>query len=234
MRRRGFIKAIIVAAAWPLAARAQQADSRRIGVLMSTAEADRETAVRYTAFLQTLQELGWTKSRNLQIDIRWVAGDPERAHKYAAELVALAPDAIMASGSISLAPLLKTTHTVPIVFALVADPVGARFVKSQSRPGGNATGFMVFEYSLSAKWPELLKEVAPNVTRVAVLRDPSISSDIGQFAVIQSVTASIGLEPSPIDVDDPSAIERSVADFANSPNGGLIIVAGARTATHRT
>ena len=221
------------AAAWSLAARAQQSERmRRVGVLVATAADDQESMARHTAFLQGLQEHGWTDGRNVRIEVRWAAGDPERARKYAAELVALAPDAIMASGSICLGPLIGATRTVPIVFALIADPVGVGFVKTLSRPGGNVTGFMSFEYSLSGKWPELLKQVAPSVQHVAVLRDPSLAADIGQFAVIESVAVSVGVEPSPIDVRDPTEIERSVAALADSANGGLIIAADALTAIH--
>jgi putative ABC transport system substrate-binding protein len=187
--------------------------------------ADDQATVWYTAFLQGLQEFGWTDGRNVRIDTRWAAGDAGRARKYAAELLALAPDAIMAGGSLSLGSLIPTTRTVPIVFALIADPVGSGFVKSLARPGGNVTGFMQFEYSLTGKWPELLKEIAPSVKRVAVLRDATLASGIGQFAVIQSVAGSVGVEPSPIDLRDPPEIERAVAAFADSANGGLIVAA---------
>jgi putative ABC transport system substrate-binding protein len=235
MRRRDFIKAIAGSSvAWPLVTEAQQSQKmRRLSVLMSTAADDQESMARYTAFLQGLQELGWTDGRNVRIDVRWGAGDAERTRKYAAELVALAPDAIMVSGSISLGQLIKATRTVPIVFALIADPVGAGFVKSLSRPGGNVTGFMAFEYSLSGKWLELLKEIAPSVQRVAVLRNPDLVADIGQFAVIQSVAASFGVEPSPIDVRDVSEIEDAVAAFAQSANGGLIVAGDPSTQAHR-
>ena len=235
MRRRDFIKAIAGSSvAWPLVTEAQQSQKmRRLSVLMSTAADDQESMARYTAFLQGLQELGWTDGRNVRIDVRWGAGDAERTRKYAAELVALAPDAIMVSGSISLGQLIKATRTVPIVFALIADPVGAGFVKSLSRPGGNVTGFMAFEYSLSGKWLELLKEITPSVQRVAVLRNPDLVADIGQFAVIQSVAASFGVEPSPIDVRDVSEIEDAVAAFAQSANGGLIVAGDPSTQAHR-
>ena len=235
MRRRDFIKAIAGSSvAWPLVTEAQQSQKmRRLSVLMSTAADDQESMARYTAFLQGLQELGWTDGRNVRIDVRWGAGDAERTRKYAAELVALAPDAIMTSGSISLGQLIKATRTVPIVFALIADPVGAGFVKSLSRPGGNVTGFMAFEYSLSGKWLELLKEITPSVQRVAVLRNPDLVADIGQFAVIQSVAASFGVEPSPIDVRDVSEIEDAVAAFAQSANGGLIVAGDPSTQAHR-
>jgi len=233
MRRREFITLIGGAAAWPLAARAQQGAMRRVGVLMSTAADDQESMTRYTAFLQALHELGWSDGRNVRIDVRWSAGDAERGRKYAGELVALTPDVILASGSISLAPLLRAAHSVPIVFALVTDPLGTGFIKSLSRPGGNVTGFMSMEYSLSGKWPQLLKEITPNVTRVAVLRDTIVVASIGQFAVIQSVAASAGIEPSPIDLRDPSQIERAVAEFAENANGGLIVTAGPLTAAYR-
>jgi putative tryptophan/tyrosine transport system substrate-binding protein len=215
MRRRDFIKGIVGSAAtWPLAARAQQRERiRRIGALMPYAANDGQAQARNAAFLQGLQQLGWTVGRNIQIDYRWSAGSADDTRKDAAELVALAPDVIMASGSISLGSLIKATRTVPIVFALIADPVGAGFVKSLSRPGGNVTGFMAFEYSLSGKWVELLKEIAPSVQRVAVLRNPDLVADIGQFAVIQSVAASFGVEPSPIDVRDASEIADAVRGF---------------------
>ena len=187
------------AAAWPLAARAQQPERmRRIGVLPGGADTDDpRSQPNITAFLQALQQLGWTDGRNVKIDYRWPAGDADKARKYAAELVALAPDVILAIGSPSLTPLLQATRTVPIVFVAVADPVGAGFVDSLSRPGGNATGFMLFDYSLSTKWLELLKQIAPGVTRVAVLRDPAITSGIGQFAVdpVRGAVARRGSEP---------------------------------------
>jgi putative tryptophan/tyrosine transport system substrate-binding protein len=234
VRRREFVTLLGAAAALPRAARAQQAQRmRHLGVLMSTAADDEESMARYAAFLQGLQELGWTDGRNVQIDVRWGASDAERATKLAAELVALAPDVIMASGTISVAPLLQATRTVPIVFALVVDPVGGGVVKSLSRPGGNVTGFMAFEYSLSGKWPELLKEIAPSVQRVAVIRNPSYSTEIGQFAVIESVAASVGVEASPIDMRYPSEMDGAVAAFADVANGGLIVVGGAPEAVHR-
>ncbi len=189
LARRKFIAALGgAAAAWPLVARAQQTDRmRRIGVLEGLAADDPDAQARHAAFLEALQQLGWTEGRNVRIDTRWAAGNAADARKYAAELVALAPDVILAPGSASVASLLEATRTVPIVFALVPDPVSAGFVDSLSRPGGNATGFMMFEYSLCGKWLELLKEIAPGVTRAAVLRDPSIAAGIGQFTIIQSV-----------------------------------------------
>ena len=190
---------------------------RRIGVLQGGGDADDpRSQARIAAFLQALQQLGWTDGRNVRIDNRWPAGDADKTRKYAAELVALAPDVILAIGAASMTPLLQATRTVPIVFVAVADPVGAGFVDSLSRPGGNATGFMLFEYSLSAKWLELLKQIAPGVTRAAVLRDPAITSGIGQFAVIQSVAPSVGVEVSPVNVRDAAEIERAVAAFARS------------------
>src|SRR5262245_6254082 len=212
MIRREFITLLGGAvASWPLAARAQQG-VRRIGVLTGLAD-DADTQAHMEAFLQGLAQLGWTEGRNLRIDTRWTAGDADRGRRYAAEFVALAPDVILASGSSVLAPLLQATRTVPIVFTIVADPVGAGFVDSLAEPGGNATGFTPFEYGLSAKWLELLKQIAPGVTRAAVLRDPAITSGIGQFAVIQSVAPSVGVDVRPINVRDPAEIERAVAAF---------------------
>jgi putative ABC transport system substrate-binding protein len=232
MRRREFITLIGGAVvAWPLATEAQQSQGmRRVGVLMSTGRDDQDAW--HTAFLQGLQELGWIDGRNVRIDTRWGADDADRARKYAAELVAFAPDCIVAGGSLGLGALLQTTRTAPIVFAIVIDPVGAGFVKSLARPGGNVTGFMAFEYSLSGKWPELLKEIAPSVKRVAVLRDAALASGIGQFAVIQSVAGSVGVDPSPIDMGDASEIERAVMAFADSANSGLIATAGPLTALY--
>ena len=234
MRRRDLVFAFAGAAVAPLAARAQQPlRMRRVGMLMSPAEDDHESMAWYTAFVHGLQQLGWIDGRNLRTDVRWLAGDPQRARKFAAELVALVPDVIMVGGSVALEALLQAPRAVPIVFAIVADPVGAGYVKSLARPGGNVTGFMSFEYSLSGKWPELLKEIAPSVKRVAVLRDAAIAAGIGQFAVIQSVAPSVGVDPSPIDVHDPREIERDVAAFADSANGGLIVTPGPLSNRHR-
>ena len=234
MKRREFITLLGGAAAvWPLAARAQQGERmRRIGVLNSGV-ADPIWQARHAAFLQSLQQLGWTDGRNVRIDTRAAKSNAADSRKYAAELVALAPDVIMVSGTASMGTLLQATHNVPIVFALVADPVGAGFVESLSRPGGNATGFMQFEYSLSAKWLELLKQIAPGLTRAAVLRDPAISSGIGQFAVIQSVAPALGIEVSPVNIRDAGEIEHAIAAFARSANGGLILTASALSAFHR-
>ena len=236
MRRREFITFFGVAAlAGPRAARAQQADRvRRVGVLMSRAAGDPEEQARFAGFLQGLQKLGWTDGRNVRIDYRWAAADADRSRTYAAELVALAPDVILASGSTSVAALLQTTRTVPIVFVNVIDPVGAGYVARLARPGGNATGFTAFEYSLSGKWLELLKEIAPNLTRIAILRDPALAAGIGQFAAIQAMApSSFGVELSPIDVRDGGEIERDVAAFARELNGGLIVTGSSSAAVHR-
>jgi putative tryptophan/tyrosine transport system substrate-binding protein len=236
MRRRSFIKLLAGAAvAWPLAARAQQAEQvRRIGVLIGgIAPGDADAQANMAAFLQGLQQLGWIEGRNVRIDYRWGLGNADNIRKYAAELVALAPDAIFASGNAAMPSLLQATRTVPIVFVNVADPVGSGFVDSLARPGGNATGFVQFEYNLSGKWLELLKEIAPGVTRAAVLRDPAIVSGIGQFAVIQSVAPSAGVEVSPVNVRDAGEIERAVTAFARASNGGLIVTTSALTVVHR-
>jgi putative ABC transport system substrate-binding protein len=235
MRRREFITLLGGAAvAWPRAAYAQQADRmRRVGVLLNRVADDPEEQARLAVFLQPLQELGWTDGRNVRIDYRWAAADANRSRTYAAELVALAPDVILAAGSQSTAALLQTTRTVPIVFVNVVDPVGAGYVARLARPGGNATGFSAFEYSLSGKWLELLKEIAPNLTRIAILRDPAIAAGIGQFAVIQAMASpSLGVELSPIDVRDGGEIERDVAALAREPSGGLIMTASTVTVVH--
>ena len=234
MRRREFITLLGGAAAsWPLAARAQQTERvRRVGVLMSQAADDPEAQARITAFSQGLQELGWSVDRNLQIETRWATADD--LHRHAAELVALAPDVLVAAtGSTTVAPLLQATRTVPIVFVTVIDPVGAGFVASLARPGGNATGFMNYEYGMSVKWLELLKEIAPRVTRAAVLRDPAIASGIGQFGAVQAVAPSLGVELSPVDVRDAGEIERAIAAFARELNGGLVVTASPSANTHR-
>ncbi len=235
MKRREFITLLGGAAAgWPLAARAQQPERmRRIGVLMSLTADDPEGQVRLTAFLQGLQQLGWTDGRNVRIDTRWGAGDADRSRGYAAELVALAPDVILASGTSTMGPLLRATRTVPIVFTQVTDPVGAGFVDSLARPGGNATGFTLSEYGISGKWLELLKEIAPRVTRAAVLRDPDMAAGSGQLGAIQSVAPSFGVELSPVNVRDAPEIERAVAAFARGSNGGLIVSASGLAIVHR-
>jgi putative ABC transport system substrate-binding protein len=235
MKRRDFITLLGGAVAtWPLTARAQQdGRMRRVGVLMHLAADDPEGQARIAAFTQGLQELRWTIGRNVRIDYRWAAGDAERGRKYAAELVALAPDVILAAGGAVVAPLLQATRTVPIVFAQTPDPVGAGFVASLARPGGNATGFMIFEFGMGGKWLELLKEIAPRVTRAAVLRDAALAAGTGQLGAIQSVAPSFGVELSPIDVRDAGEIERAVTAFARSPNDGLLVTGSALATVHR-
>jgi putative tryptophan/tyrosine transport system substrate-binding protein len=228
IRRREFVVTLGgVAAAWPLATRAQQADRvRRIGALMTQAADDPEGQSRLLALAQGLQESGWTIGRNVRIDTRWGEGDAERYRRYAAELVALAPDVILVNGPAALAQLQQATRSLPIVFTNVFDPVGGGFVLSVARPGGNATGFMLAEYSTSGKWLELLKEIAPRVTRAAIIRDPTLTSAVAQFAAIQSAATPLGVELSPIDVRNSGDIERAVAAFARAPNGGLIVTSG--------
>jgi putative ABC transport system substrate-binding protein len=235
MRRREFIMLLGgAAAAWPLAARAQQAERmRRIAVLMNLAADDAEGQARLAAFRQGLQQLGWIEGRNAHLDIRWGAGDAERFRRYAAELVALAPDLILAASGSTMPPLLHATRTVPIVFVQVADPVGNGFVASLARPGGNATGFTNIDFSMSAKWLELLKQIAPGATRAAVLRDSTEPTGIAQWGALQSVAPSFTLELTPVGVSDPGEIERAIAGFANLPNGALIVTASAPTAVHR-
>jgi putative ABC transport system substrate-binding protein len=235
MRRREFIAGLSGAAAWPLAARAQQPERmRRIGVLMASAADDSESQARIAAFLQGLQRLGWTDGRNVRVDTRWATTNPDELRRHAGELVALAPDVLVAAtGTTTVAPLLQATRTMPIVFVQVIDPVGAGFVTSLARPGGNATGFTIFEYGMSGKWLELLKEIAPSLTRAAVLRDPTIASGIGQFAAIQSIAPSLGMELTPVDVRDVAEIERAVTAFARSGNGGLIETASPLGTRHR-
>jgi putative tryptophan/tyrosine transport system substrate-binding protein len=235
MRRREFITLLGgAAAAWPLAARAQQAERmRRVGVLIGQAANDPDAQANMIAFVQGMQQLGWTDGSNVRLDLRWAAGNPADLRKYAAELLALAPEAILASGATAAGSLLQASSTVPIVFAIVPDPVGAGFVDSLSRPGGNATGFMQFEYELSGKWLELLKQIAPAVTRAAVLRDAAITAGVGQFAIIQSVARSVGVEVSPVNIRDAAEIERGITAFARTPNSGLIVTASALSAVHR-
>jgi putative ABC transport system substrate-binding protein len=207
---------------------------RLIGVLMGSAADDPELQTRIAAFAQGLAQLGWADGRNVRIDTRWATTNADDIRRHAAELAALAPDVILAAtGTATVAPLLQATRTVPIVFVVVIDPVGAGFVASLARPGGNATGFLMFEYGLSAKWLELLKQIAPGVTRVAVLRDPAIASGIGQFGAIQSAAPSLGLEASPVNVRDVGEIERDIAAFTRSSNGGVIVTASALATRHR-
>ena len=232
MRRRQFIVLLGGAAAtWPLTTRAQREPLRRVAILLPIAKDTLGAQERYMAFLEAFEQLGWTDGRNVQIVVRWGGGNEPETRKYAVEIVALAPDVILATG-VGAELMLKATRTIPVVFANVPDPMGSGFVQSLSRPGGNATGFMMFEYSLCGKWPELLKEIAPNVTHAAVLRDPTFVSGIGQFAVIQAVAPSVGIEVSPIDLREQNQIERAIATFAQSPNGGLILAASGIGATN--
>jgi ABC-type uncharacterized transport system substrate-binding protein len=235
VNRRAFMTLLGGAAAWPLAARAQQADRvRRIGVLMGSGSPDDpDVKERYVAFVQRLTQLGWGDGRNVRIEARWNTAATAELRKHAVELAALAPDVILAGGTSAVAALLQATQTVPIVFAGAADPVGAGFVASLARPGGNATGFMQFEYSLSAKWLELLKQIAPRVTRVAVLRDPTVTAGIGQFAVIQSAAPSLGIDVSPVNVRIAREIEQAIPAFANGPQDGLIVTASGLATIHR-
>jgi putative ABC transport system substrate-binding protein len=235
MTRREFITLLGGAAAWPLAARAQQGERmRRIGVLMASAADDSVYQAHIAAFLRGLAQLGWTDGRNVRIDTRWATSNADDLRRHAAELAALAPDVLVAAtGTATAAPLLQATRTVPIVFVQVIDPVGAGFVASLARPGGNATGFTSFEYGLSGKWLELLKQIAPSMTRAAVLRDPAVASGIGQFAAIQAVAPSLGVELSPIDARDAPEIERAVTAFARSGNSGLIVTPSPVANRHR-
>jgi putative tryptophan/tyrosine transport system substrate-binding protein len=237
VKRREFITLLGgAAAAWPLAARAQQREKmRRIGVLSSVAADDPEVQARMAAFHQGLQETGWVVGRNLRIEYRWSgAGDTEQTRKYATELVALAPEVILAVATAAVGPLQQATRATPIVFVQVTDPVGAGFVESLARPGGNVTGFTPFEFGISAKWLELLKEIAPWVTRGVVLRDPSLVSGIGQFAVMQSAAPSLGMELSPVSVSSASEIERAVIALGQRSNGGLIVPPGSLMLRHRS
>jgi putative ABC transport system substrate-binding protein len=234
MRRRDFITMVGSAAAWPLAARAQQGERvRHIGVLLPSNANDSRFQTFVGAFLQALAQLGWTIGRNVRIDTRWATANAAEIRRHAAELVALAPDVILAHGISTVGPLQRTTRSVPIVFPVAGDPVGAGLVDSLARPGGNATGFLSTEYSLSGKWLELLKEIAPGATRVAVLRDPTNSSGIAQFGVIQAMAPSLRVEVSPINVRDAVEIERAITAFAHPANGGLIATSSAATALHR-
>jgi putative ABC transport system substrate-binding protein len=235
VKRREFITLLGGAtAAWPLAARAQERDRmRRIGVLMSVAADGPDGQPRLAAFLNGLQQLGWTEGRNVRIELRWGAGDAERIRNYVAELVALGPDVILASGDHPVVALQQATRTVPIVFTMVADPVGAGLVESLAHPGGNTTGFTLYEYNMSAKWLELLKEIAPGVKRVAVIREAGTAAGTGQFAGIQAGAPGLRLELSPIGVRDVGEMERAVTAFAHSANGGLIVTGSAQAAVHR-
>jgi len=235
VKRRAFITLLGGAAvSWPLAARAQRSERiRRVGWLTSFAAGDPVPQGYIAALLQGLQESGWSVGRNVRIDYRWGATNAELKRRYAAELIALGPDVIVTTGDSNTGPLLQATRSVPIVFVLVPDPVGAGFVASLARPGGNATGFLNFEFGMSGKWPELLKQIAPSVTRVAVLRDPSAGASMGQLGAIQGVVSSLRIEASPIDLRDVSEIERAIAEFARSPNGGLVVLPSGLSFIHR-
>jgi putative tryptophan/tyrosine transport system substrate-binding protein len=234
MRRREFIRLLGGVAAFPLAAQAQQGDRiRRIGVLHSRAADDSAAQTRVAVFRQALQELGWTDGRNVQIDYRWSGGNAADTRKYAAELVALSPDVILTNGDAALAPLLQATNSVPIVFVLVADPVGAGYVDSLARPGGNATGFTALEYGLGGKYLELLKEIAPRTNRAAVIRDPVTAVGIGLFGAIQNAAPAVGIELRPVNVRDAAEIERAIAAFARTSNGGLVVTASPLAFVHR-
>jgi putative ABC transport system substrate-binding protein len=234
MKRRAFILALAGAAAWPLAVRAQQGERmRRVGVLMPFAAGNPEAQARVGAFVQGLGLLGWTIGHNVRIDTRWATADAAEIRRHAAELAALAPDVILASAPITLDPLLRATRTVPVVFVIVVDPVGAGYVDSLARPGGNVTGFTPYDYSMGGKLLELLKQIAPAVARAGIIRDPTLAVGIGQFAAIQTAGQSLGVEVRPVNVRDAPEIERSVATFAQSPNGGLIVTGSALAVTHR-
>jgi putative tryptophan/tyrosine transport system substrate-binding protein len=232
LKRREFITLLGGAAAWPLTARAQER-VKRVGVLLPGSADNPEYQARLAAFHQGLAVLGWTIGRNVHIETRWATSNAAALRKHAAELAALAPDVILANGSAAVAPLLEATRTVPIVFAIVPDPVGGGFVDSLARPGGNATGFTLYEYGISAKWLELLKQIAPGVREVAVLRDAGLSVGAGQFGAMQSVAPSFGVELRPIDVRDAPEIERAITAFARSANGGLVVTGSALAVTHR-
>jgi putative ABC transport system substrate-binding protein len=235
MRRRAFITLLGGAAAWPLAAHAQQREQmRRIGVLMPFTADDAETQTRMGAFLQALALSGWTIGHNVRIDVRWAGFDPERMRQYATELVALAPDVILAHANSAVGALRQATRTVPIVFPIMGDPVATGYIDSMARPGGNITGFMQFEFTLSGKWLELLKQIAPNVTHAAVLRDPTMGTGTSQFAAIQAVAPSLRMDVKPVNASgEAGEIERAIASFAREPNGGLIATAGAGPTLHR-
>jgi putative tryptophan/tyrosine transport system substrate-binding protein len=235
MRRRTFIEGIaILATAWPLAARAQQPERMRlIGILLPAAVGDPIFETRLAAFQQELARLGWTVGRNVRIDTRWATTDPAEIRRHAAELVALSPDVILSTGDTTVPPLLQVTRTVPIVFPVVNDPLGAGYVESLARPGGNVTGFMLYEYSIGVKWLELLKEIAPNVTRVAVFRDSTNPAQTAQFGVIQAVAPMLKVEVIPVEMRDAGQIEQAVEAFAHSPNGGLIVVGSAASLRYR-
>jgi putative ABC transport system substrate-binding protein len=234
MRRRDFIKGIVGSAtAWPLAARAQQEHTRRIGALMNNGADDPEAPALVGAFSQGLAESGWIIGRNARIDYRWYQGNPEAARAYAAELLALTPDIILTSGTPGTTAVKQLTRTVPIVFTRVGDPVGSGILNSLARPGGNVTGFMNYEFSFGGKWVDLLKEIAPHVSRVAVFRDETNPTGIAQFGIIQAMATSVGLQVTPVSVSNSDEIASAVEAFAHSPNGGAIMTGGAMITGHR-
>jgi putative tryptophan/tyrosine transport system substrate-binding protein len=234
MKRREFLTLISAVAAWPVVARAQRPERmRRVSVLMNTAADDVEGQERISAFVQRLQGLGWTEGQNVHVDTRWASGMAGGYRKSATELVELKPEVILANGTPAVAPLLEATGTIPIVFVNVIDPIGAGFVASLAQPGGNATGFTIYEYSMGGKWLEVLKEIAPHLTRAAVLRDPGVASGLGLFGAAQAVAPSLRMELTPVDVRDPGEIERGVTGFARSSNGGLIVTGSAAALRHR-
>ena len=238
MKRREFIGyvagAVTAPLFWPFAARAQQGERvRRIGVLLQAAKSDVESEIRVKAFLQGLEQFGWIEGRNLHLEYRWAGGNSDDIRRHAADLVALTPDVLLAAGSATVGALQQSTRTVPIVFATAGDPVGAGFVESLARPGGNITGFAIFEYSIGAKWLELLREISPRTNRVAVLRDPAVATGPGQFGAIQTAAPSFGMEVSPVNVRDASEIDRALTAFAQSPNGGLIVTGTPLAQLHR-
>jgi putative ABC transport system substrate-binding protein len=234
MRRREFVTLLGAAATWPLGARAQQTETvRRIGFLHALSESDPDVQETSIAFAQSLRQLGWVDGRNLKVEWRWGDGDPARIRKHANELAGLGPDVVIVSGNASMAPMMQAASILPIVFVNVADPVGAGFVTSLAHPGGNVTGFMQFEYSLSSKWVDLLRQIAPGVKRVAVIRDPAITAGVAQFAVVQATASAAALEVTPVNVRDVADIERTIANFAQVPNGGVIVTASAQASSHR-
>jgi putative tryptophan/tyrosine transport system substrate-binding protein len=234
MRRRDFIAMLVGTAAWPQGVRAETPERvRRVGMLLTLGSDDSEAQTRIDLFVQSLQQLGWVAGRNVKFEIRQVGTDVDRANAYAAELVALAPDVILAIGSAMAGTAQQATRTIPIVFVNAPDPVGAGFVQSMARPGGNITGFSNFEYGMSGKWAELLKQVAPNVNRALMLRDPTSAAGIGQFAAVRSVAQSMRIELTPVDVHDNDEIERRVADFATTGGGGMIVSSGGTGARRR-
>jgi putative tryptophan/tyrosine transport system substrate-binding protein len=234
MRRRDFLGILGGTVTWPLAVRAQQsARMRRVGVLLAATRDDSEYPTLVNAFVRALGQLGWTDGHNVRIDIRWAGGGTNSNRKYAEELVGLAPDVILAPGNSTAGPLLQSTRTIPIVFTIIPDPVGAGLVDSLSRPGGNATGFTSFSYDIGGKWLELLKEVAPHVTRVAVIRDSTTTAGVGQWTAIQTAARSFGVEASPINLRDAPELERTISTFASHPNGGLIVTSSGLAITHR-